>query len=250
MSEESIHVLSIAGFDPSGGAGILADIKTIEANKVSGMGVVSALTFQNDSEFDGVNWVETENILRQIHTLQRKFSFHVIKIGIIKDLSTLEIITDDLISQNPNVQIIWDPIVSASAGFEFHTNFEREKLFQLLKKFFLITPNTKEAEFLTGFSDSQTAGKKISEYCNVLLKGGHNDKEPGVDYLFTKNEREKFLPEATDVFQKHGSGCVLSSSIAVQLAKGMDLTTACRNAKKYTERFLTSNKTLLGVHYA
>jgi len=250
MSEESIRVLSIAGFDPSGGAGILADIKTFEINRVCGMGAVSALTFQNDSEFEGVKWIEANDILKQIHTLQRKFTFSIIKIGLIKDLETLETIINDLVSRTPDVQVIWDPIISASAGFEFHKNMNREKLNSVLKHVYLITPNTDEVKFLTGISDPQEAAKKLSEFCNILLKGGHSEQEPGVDYLFTKNGIEKFTPETTGIYGKHGSGCVLSSSITAHLAAGNDLITACRNAKQYTARFLASNKTLLGTHYA
>ena len=82
MRKERHCVLSIAGFDPSGGAGVLADIKTFEQHKVQGMGVVTGLTFQNDSEFDGVKWVETTEIEKQIEILCRKFKFEFIKLGI------------------------------------------------------------------------------------------------------------------------------------------------------------------------
>src|ERR1051326_2205660 len=90
MPKDRPCVLSIAGFDPSGGAGVLADIKTFEQHKVLGMGVVTGLTFQNDSEFDGVRWVETDDILKQISVLLRKFKFQYVKIGMIKDLETLQ----------------------------------------------------------------------------------------------------------------------------------------------------------------
>ena len=75
MGEERVSVLSIAGFDPCAGAGILADIKTFEGNKVSGMGVITAITFQNDIEFDEVKWIEIEEILQQISVLKKRFEF-------------------------------------------------------------------------------------------------------------------------------------------------------------------------------
>ncbi|MES2284388.1 MAG: hydroxymethylpyrimidine/phosphomethylpyrimidine kinase [Bacteroidota bacterium] len=249
MAEERTYVLSIAGFDPSGGAGILADIKTFEANKVCGMGAVTALTFQNDTEFESLKWIEEEEILKQVLVLERKFDFRVIKIGLIKDLATLEVLISNLQSPISNLQLIWDPIIKASAGFEFHENFEKEKLFSLLKCCFLITPNTDEIKFLTGIDNPMKAAEELSKYCNVLLKGGHNMEEPGVDYLFMKNKIEKIEPTEKNIFPKHGSGCVLSSAIAANLALGNDLITSCRKAKKYVEQFLSSSPSLLGVHH-
>ena len=249
MSTEPVCVLSIAGFDPSGGAGILADIKTFEANQVCGMGAVSALTFQNDTEFDGVKWIDADEILKQVTTLQKNFNFKVIKIGLIKNIDTLTIIISSLKSTDGNLFFIWDPILKASAGFEFHPTIEHEKLISLLKNVDLITPNTDEAKSLTGIDDPKEAAQELSKYCNVHLKGGHDTEEPGTDYLFTRNKIEKIVPASTTIHPKHGSGCVLSSAIAANLAKGNDLITSCRNAKKYTEKFLSSHSSLLGVHH-
>lgn len=272
MAEERTYVLSIAGFDPSGGAGILADIKTFEANKVGGMGALSAITFQNDTEFDSLKWIEKEEIVKQILILNRKFDFTVIKIGLIKDLETLENVISNCqhhiplqhtTSRTPlhyskssrtrgtfsDCQVIWDPIIKASAGFEFHKNFEKEKLFSVLKNCFLITPNTDEIKFLTGIANPMEAAKELSNYCNVLLKGGHNVVEPGVDYLFMKNKIEKIVPTEKNIFPKHGSGCILSSAIAANLALGNDLISSCINAKKYVEQILSSSTSLLGVHH-
>lgn len=249
MAEERTYVLSIAGFDPSGGAGILADIKTFEANKVGGMGAVSAITFQNDTEFDSLKWIEKEEIVKQILILKRKFDFTVIKIGLIKDLATLENLISNCQHPTSKIQFVWDPIVKASAGFEFHKNFEKEKLFSVLKNCFLITPNTDEIKFLTGIANPMEAAKELSNYCNVLLKGGHNVIEPGVDYLFTNDKIEKMIPTEKNVFPKHGSGCILSSAIAANLAIGNDLISSCINAKKYVEQILSSSPSLLGVHH-
>src|SRR3972149_10947273 len=99
MPKERPCVLSIAGFDPSGGAGVLADIKTFEQHKALGMGVVTGLTFQNDSEFDGVKWIETDEILKQIEVLARKFQFEFVKIGMVQNLETLEKIIESHKSQ-------------------------------------------------------------------------------------------------------------------------------------------------------
>jgi len=249
MAAEGTYVLSIAGFDPSGGAGVLADIKTFEANKVIGMGAVSALTFQNDIEFDSLKWMETAEILKQVLLLNKRFDFPVVKIGLIKDLKALENIIATFKTQFSTFKLIWDPIVKASAGFEIHKNFEKEKLVAVLKNCYLITPNTDEILFLTGIDNPMEAAKELSAYCNVLLKGGHNKEEPGVDYLFMKNKVEKIVPTEKNIYPKHGSGCILSSAIAANLARGNDLITSCREAKKYVEKVLSSNQSLLGVHY-
>ncbi len=249
MADGRPYVMSIAGFDPSGGAGILADIKTFEANKVSGMGAVSAITFQNDIEFESLKWIDTDEILKQVLLLKKRFDFPVIKIGLIKDLKTLECVISNLKSQLSNLKFVWDPIIKASAGFEFHATFEKEKLVDVLKNCYLITPNTDEIIFLTGIDNPMEAAKELSKYCNVLLKGGHNIEEPGVDYLFMQDKMERMAPIEKKIFPKHGSGCILSSAIAANLALGNDLITSCRNAKNYVEKVLSSNTTLLGVHH-
>ena len=120
MTKTRPYVLSIAGFDPSGGAGVLADMKTFEQNKVTGMAVVNGLTFQNDSEFEGVKWIETDEIIKQIEILTRKFKFEFIKIGMIKDLETLSILISELRTKNSKLEIICDTILKASACFEIH----------------------------------------------------------------------------------------------------------------------------------
>lgn len=242
-------ILSIAGFDPSGGAGILADIKTFEANRICGMGVISALTMQNDIEFDGLVWIDATRIIDQIHVLAKRFSFPVIKIGLIKDLDNFKVIMDECLKLQSGCKIIWDPVIKASAGFNFHNQFKKELLFSVLELCHLVTPNVDEVIFLSGINDPIKASQELSKYCNVLLKGGHNNENPGTDYLFTRDRLETILPEMQNVYPKHGSGCVLSSAIAANLFKNCDLTLSCINAKKYVERFLSSNQTLLGTHY-
>lgn len=255
MNKTRPYCLTIAGFDPSGGAGVLADIKTFEANKVNGMAVVTGLTFQNDSEFEGVEWVETEKIIRQIEVLLRKFQFEFIKIGMIKDLQTLQKIISCLASHLPNLKIIWDPIIKTSSGFNIHKTIDKEKLLAICKNIFLITPNTDEIKILMNENAGMIAAKELSQYCNVFLKGGHNEIHKGKDFLFLspplRGGREGLFPfraKRISLFSKHGSGCVLSAAITANLAKGETLQRACLKAKNYITDFLMSNKTLLGYH--
>ena len=141
MPKERPCVLSIAGFDPSGGAGSLADIKTFEQHKVLGMGVVTGLTYQNDSEFYGVKWIDTNEIIKQIEVLARKFKFPFVKVGMLESLESLERIISFCQLPTADCKLVWDPILKASAGFEIHKNFEKEKLISILKKIYLIPPN-------------------------------------------------------------------------------------------------------------
>ncbi|MGZ3865726.1 MAG: hydroxymethylpyrimidine/phosphomethylpyrimidine kinase [Bacteroidia bacterium] len=249
MSIARKYVLSIAGYDPSGGAGILADIKTFEANKVYGLGVISANTFQNDSEFKSVDWIPVEKIIEQIEVLRKKFSFECVKIGLIQNLEILTAVISYLTSHISHLKIIWDPIMKASAGFDFHKNIDENLLKGICEKIFLITPNVPEA-MLLGVSKSEIENaKELSKHCSVYLKGGHAEKKVGYDTLFLKGGKHfSFRPKEKGIQPKHGSGCVLSSAITANLAKGEDLHRACLKGKQYTEKFLRSNKTLLGYH--
>ena len=249
MPKERPCVLSIAGFDPSGGAGVLADIKTFEANKVLGMGVVTGLTFQNDSEFDGVKWVETDEIIKQIEVLTRKYKFEFVKVGMLQSLESLEKIIAGCRLQVTDCKIIWDPILKASAGFEIHKTIDKKKVIDICKNIFLITPNIDEIKILSGENDEMKGAKELSMYCNVFLKGGHSEKQKGKDFLFTAEGKIfPFRPKKISATGKHGSGCVLSSAITANLANGNNLQRACLKGKDYVTKFLMSNRTLIGYH--
>ena len=249
MSPVRKYVLSIAGFDPSGGAGVLADIKTFESNKVYGLGVISANTFQNDEEFNKVDWVPVDKIIEQIDILKKRFEFEYVKIGLVENLEVLNILVSSLRSQVSSLKIVWDPILKASAGFEFHKEVNKALSENICRELYLITPNMPEALQLGIHTEATENAKHLSQFCNVFLKGGHAEKKVGYDTLFLKEGKQfSFRPKIKDVFSKHGSGCVLSSAITANLAKGEDLHRACLKAKQYTEKVLNSNKTLLGFH--
>src|SRR5580704_12896311 len=128
MLKPRSYVLSISGFDPSGGAGMLADIKTFESNKVYGLGVISANTLQNDEEFTKVDWIPVDKIIEQIDILKKRFEFEYVKIGLIESLEVLNTIISYLTSHVSHPKIIWDPILKASAGFEFHKEVNKTLL--------------------------------------------------------------------------------------------------------------------------
>jgi hydroxymethylpyrimidine/phosphomethylpyrimidine kinase len=173
----------------------------------------------------------------------------VAKIGLIQDLGTLEEVCIHLKQLNPEIKIVVDPILKASAGYKFHEwNTEAEKLKSVLKRLYLITPNFQEMKSLGGGQEVHSLSEEWSEHVAVLLKGGHNPDAPGWDFLYTGKQRLELKPEQTEVFQKHGSGCVLSAAITARLALGNSLAEACLQAKQYTYTFLHSNTSLLGYH--
>lgn len=250
QKNERPYALSIAGFDPSGGAGFLADAKAMEAEGVYALTVATAITVQHESVFQGIEWVKVDLIKQQIKLLFQKYPVKFCKIGLIESWTVLSEISNLLLSLNPSIKIVVDPIFRASAGFDFHDNVSIEHLKKWLKNIYLLTPNAQE---LARINERETnlmdAAKSLAEYCNVLYKGGHNEAQKGTDFLFVGNEVHELPPKQIVQYEKHGSGCVLSAAIVANLALGHDLYTACKNAKTYITRFLNSNETLLGYHY-
>lgn len=249
MSKKKQAILSIAGFDPSAGAGVLSDIKTFESCDIYGMAAVSALTYQNDVAFEKVEWLSIHQITEQIEVLQKRFEFTSVKIGLIENLDTLLKCIDYLLANDTTTKIIWDPILKASAGYPFYKNDNQALLETICSKIYMITPNTEEAIELGTSTNEQQNAEYLSQFCHVYLKGGHNEKSIGTDILYTKDgEQIIYNPTTKDVTAKHGSGCVLSSAITANLAKGLNLSDACKNAKTYITDFLMSNSSLLGTH--
>jgi hydroxymethylpyrimidine/phosphomethylpyrimidine kinase len=248
MEAERPYLLTIAGFDPSGGAGILADIKTFEMNKVYGQAVCTAVTYQNEKEFDDVKWLTSAEILRQLRVLLRIRSFSLVKIGLIENLDTVEQVVTELHLHNPDVKIIWDPVFKASAGFRFHEDLQTEKLEKICKKLFLITPNLYEIGKIYPEETPVAGAERLSRFVNVLLKGGHADAATSVDVLYEGINRFSYEAMRSE-YDKHGTGCVLSSAILTNLSRGYDLADACREAKDYVTDFINSHVSLLGFHY-
>ena len=242
------YALTIAGFDPSAGAGLLADVKTLEASGVYGLGVCTALTVQNDVAFERVRWVPAAEIREQLQILLARFPFDFVKIGLVESLPQLLELVGWLKGQNPRLQIVWDPELKATAGYEFHPPTDPNLLRALCSEMALITPNQPEILRLWPAESAEAAAVTVGAFCPVLLKGGHAEGEFSTDVLIENRRRHAFstprLPHGT----KHGSGCVLSASVLAGLAKGQSLVEACQVGKDYVSAFLASNDSLLGYH--
>lgn len=249
MAYSRPSVISIAGLDPSGGAGLLADIKTFEQHRCLGFGIASAITAQTEDRFFHISWLSFDDIRKQCEPLLEQYTVDVVKIGIMENMDILLQLTTWLKSKRERIRIVWDPVITASSGFHFMTGSFKNKLPELLKQIHLLTPNTKEAMLLADTGSAPDAALWIAQHCPVLLKGGHATEEKGVDYLFYKQEKTVLPPTQQGLPAKHGSGCILSSAIAAQLALGTSLEQACIKAKTYIETILNSNPQLLAYHY-
>lgn len=243
-------VLSIAGFDPCAGAGILADIKTFEQHKVYGLGINTAQTLQTENAFLSIKWEDENAILKSLETFLNHYDVKAIKIGIVENISIVQNIVLFIHQKNAAIKIVWDTVIKSSSGFNFWNGLMNEEvLFSILSKVFLITPNYNEVLQLLPASNAKESAKKLSAYCSVFLKGGHNHEAIGIDYLYFKNSLETIKGNTIEMYAKHGSGCVLSAAITANLALGFDVLSSCKNAKQYIEQFLSSNKSLLGYHH-
>jgi hydroxymethylpyrimidine/phosphomethylpyrimidine kinase len=237
------YVMSVAGYDPSGGAGVLADVKVFEQHKTYGFAVITSNTFQDDADVKEIKWMPIGDIKKQIDVILNKFPVSIFKIGIVENSKMLMDIKDHIISKTPNPKIIWDPILAASSGYKVFDN--TTSLHELLNGIYCITPNLPEFNELI---ETDEKALKISKTVAIYLKGGHNTENKGVDELYSNKEKVIFNPNTTEVSSKHGSGCILSSAIAANLALGKNLIESCQNAKLYAEERLASNKSLLAYH--
>ena len=246
------RVLVIAGFDQSGGAGVLADVKTLEAHGVYGYAVCTALTFQNERVVTRVDWLKEEDVLEQIDLCFRSGVFEFVKMGITPSLAAAGSIIRHLRQHNPEIKIVMDPVIRSSSGTEFWRAPASSEFEEIASMVYMVTPNWEEIGCLY-------PGERVLVRCQdlslstgayVYLKGGHDPLHPGRDYLAGRGEIEVLEPlvDPSRVSPKHGSGCVLASSLTAELALGQDPVRAAIKAKRYTEQFLTSNTTLLGWH--
>ena len=230
--------LTIAGFDPSAGAGILADIKAFEHCGIYGQAVCTAFTIQNETLFLKPNWLPWQQIKEQLEILSKARNFSYAKIGLVESPQTLEKILKWLRKKYPQAFIIWDPIIKTSSGFKFHEQnaVTWQKLFSYAN---LITPNLPEAEFLGLLKGSPKTA--------VLVKGGHAVHQKSDDLLFLPNSPApiKFTSKRIKT-ERHGSGCTLSALILANLLKYNELEKAIRKAKKAMQSFFQCGNGKLG----
>ena len=231
--------LTIAGSDSSGGAGIQADLKTMTANGVYGMSAITALTAQNTTGVTGIMEVTPEFLEKQLDAIFTDIYPDAIKTGMVSSTELITVISEKL-KQYKAANIVVDPVMVATSGARLISEDAIETLKEkLLPLATVITPNIPEAEVLsdmtiTSEDDMVEAAKIIYEKfgCAVLCKGGHQVNDAN-DLLFSDNGAVWFNGKRINNPNTHGTGCTLSSAIASNLAKGLGLEDAVRNAKDY-----------------
>lgn len=231
--------LTIAGSDTIGGAGIQADIKTMTVNGVYAMSVITALTAQNTLGVTGIMEVNPEFLALELDSVFNDIFPDAVKIGMVSSEKLIEVIADRL-KQYKAKNIVVDPVMVATSGSKLIKSSAVNSLcLNLLPLATLVTPNIPEAEVLSGITvktekDMLTAAEIIyKKYkCNVLCKGGHLTDSAN-DLLYTGNDCIWFKGKKINNPNTHGTGCTLSSAVASNLAKGLDLKTSIQCAKEY-----------------
>jgi hydroxymethylpyrimidine/phosphomethylpyrimidine kinase len=234
------RVLTIAGSDSGGGAGIQADLKTIAALGCYGMSAITAITAQNTLGVFGIHDIPPETVARQIDAVLEDIGADAVKTGMLSSEAIIEAIAESL-SRHPIENLVVDPVMVAKSGDHLLQESAQEALrSRLLPLAILVTPNVPEAEVLSGIgivneTDLHRAAERIHALGPryVLMKGGHLEGNEAVDYLFNGETMQRFSAPRIPSRNTHGTGCTFSSAIASYLARGLDVPNAVAHAKKY-----------------
>ena len=246
------NVLSIAGSDPSGGAGIQADLKTFAARGVYGMAALTALTAQNTLGVWAVHLVPPNFVAEQIKAVFADIRIDAVKIGMIGDAAIAEAVADAILAHR-DIPIVLDPVMIAKGGAELLYPEAVEVLIErLLPLATLLTPNLPEAAALLREPVADTRETMATQAvrlqklgsANVLVKGGHLGGATSPDVLATDQGLTWFEARRTNTANTHGTGCTLSSALAAELAKGATMQEAMSVAKTYLARAVELASTL------
>lgn len=235
-----VKALTIAGSDSCGGAGIQADLKSFSANGVYGMSVITAVTAQNTMGVFGVQDINPEMIESQIDVIFEDIHIDAVKIGMVSKIESIKAISNALRRVPQLCKVVLDPVMISTSGYSLLSPDAKETL---VKELFplaeLITPNIPEAEDILGLKienveQMKEAAEKLLKLGPkaVLVKGGHL-KNDATDILYDGREFTLFPQVKINTRNTHGTGCTLSSAIAANLAKGMNLKEAVTLGKEY-----------------
>jgi hydroxymethylpyrimidine/phosphomethylpyrimidine kinase len=249
------NVLSIAGSDPSGGAGIQADLKTFAALGAYGMAAMTALTAQNTQGVTGVHELPPDFVAKQVETVFDDIRVDAVKIGMAGSGNTITQLGDVLQKRKPSI-IILDPVMVAQSGDALLSDEAVGRLkIALLPLASVVTPNIPEAEILLGKKfdgDMEYFAKQILKLGvrAVLLKGGHLKGETAKDVFADAKQTITLEEKRVKTKHNHGTGCTLSSALAVYMAKGLPVDEAARAAKRYVTGALRKAEKLKVGHGA
>lgn len=249
MYKKYYRVLTIAGSDSGGGAGIQADIKTISAMGCYATSAITAVTVQNTLGVKAVHPIPLDILEGQIDAVLSDIGTDAIKIGMLYSLEVVNIVAN-MIEKYQVKNIVVDPVMVSTSGHrlieENAIEVIQNRLMSLSR---VITPNIPEAEILAGCKiegekDFEKVARLLSHHSgvSVLLKAGHLNGKYLVDYFYNAEDNTitKLPSRRIETPNTHGTGCTLSSALAAAIARGEDLTTAALSAKKYIEQAIIS----------
>ncbi len=234
-------VVTIAGSDSSGGAGIQADLSTFGALGVYGASVITALTAQNTQGVSAIHDVPAEFVTAQIDAVFSDLNVAAVKIGMLSRAETIRAVAAGLARHNAR-NIVLDPVMVATSGDRLLSEDAIGALRnELMPRALVVTPNLPEAAALTNTplarneQDMEAQGRTILALGPqwVLVKGGHSETDESVDLLIGESDVIRLAAKRIATRNTHGTGCTLSSAVAAELAKGLDLVAAVREAKTY-----------------
>ncbi|OFW81400.1 MAG: bifunctional hydroxymethylpyrimidine kinase/phosphomethylpyrimidine kinase [Alphaproteobacteria bacterium RIFCSPLOWO2_01_FULL_40_26] len=240
-------ILIIAGSDPSGGAGIQADLKTATAHKIYASAAIACLTAQSTKKVFAIHNSPLDFLHLQIELLLDDIKFDAIKIGMLGDAQIIDCVADILEKKAKKIPLILDPVMVATSGdFLLKKNAVETLKSRLIKSAKIITPNIDEAKILAEMeihdvADMKSAALQIKALgCEaVLIKGGHLNFSDGKIHSILLDEKDKFhLISNKKIGKKnlHGTGCTLASALACNIAKKMPLPQAAKKANSYVHR--------------
>lgn len=236
-------VMSIAGVDPSGGAGIFADIKTFQALGVYGTGIVTALTAQNPQKMYSLKAIETSYVEEQIDAILDTYNVEYIKTGMLYSTDIIKSVSKKI--REYNLKAVVDPVMVATSGGELAKNDLSQNLLKyLLPKAILTTPNVSEAEKLinikiTNEEEAKKACEKLGKTCNNIITGGHLN---GINTINIDGSTSIFKQKLLKTDNLHGSGCNFSAAIVSYLSQKNDLKTSILKASDYTYESIKNGK--------
>ena len=241
------QLLICSGLDPSGGAGFIADIQIAARFQVRPVGIITATTIQNTLGVAGWQPVPAEHVREQLEHLLSDVEVSAVKLGMLGSVDTAMALRHGL--QLTNAPLVWDPVLFASRGTTALVDGELAHAIAALEPHLtLVTPNARELGVLAGapvttLDEAVTAGEALAARLGaaVLVKGGHlATGDESIDVLIHKGSREELraarIPGGENV---HGTGCALATVIAAQLANGVELIDACREAKRFVGDAIT-----------
>lgn len=241
-------VLIIAGYDPSGGAGVLADIKAVAAMGCYGAAAITSITFQNTQGVFGAEHQTASTLVAQLDPLFDDLEIHAVKTGMLPSAGTIAATAEAIVRCGP-VPVVVDPVVRSTSGFDLiDDNALRVLVDHLFPLAAVVTPNIAEAERITGLSIRDEAGMVDAAHALValgpkaaLVKGGHITLDGhAVDILVHAGGVTRYDREFIQSTNTHGTGCTLASAIASALAVGQPLPLAVATAKDYVTAAIQS----------